>query len=398
MNDPTDNAVQYNRDEEPIVIHKPTTDRLLELDNPGDAMALYHFYYYTAKYRHSDYVWANNNYVAKGLKWSDNRLAKAKRDLLQLELIEQPKRQWSPITKKLDKPLIKINFILWDRKRVKSYTPQILHPKEPTVVGKGVANIRGTNNEVKRDSIISKERVPLNPQIKHFVKKFYDIQKEQFPHMIKNVASSQIEQSCAAVEKLVRIDKFELPQIFKAVLWAIENDFWAKNLLSLTGLRNKSKNGSTKFQNILAQMEPSSTQSTQNKNYNSSPPKQLQTLSCPEAIELHKIVVNFLGQKTADIETTKIEESIQRMKSYHAALTTKGKALGEHYASKMLFTLLYWNAFFKRWIKFLQDKQSEGFKIRSVYDLQIGQTRWREFIQDCGRYIDCDMETGRSTL
>jgi len=54
---------------------------------------------------------------------------------------------------------------------------------------------------------------------------------------------------------LIRLDGFDIVEI-KAVLdFAIEDDFWKTNLYSLSTLRNKGKNGNTKFVNILSSLD-----------------------------------------------------------------------------------------------------------------------------------------------
>jgi len=268
MNNQIEKAIQYNTNEEPIIISKPTSDRLLKLDRPADAMALYWFYYYTAKWQHSSTPHANNHYVTEGLKWSGARLNKAKKDLISLGLIEQPERQWSPTTKKIGFPCIKINFIWWNKDRLKSYTPNLLPPTKSYPVGN--SPIKGSTNILKEEETnILKRKESLSPKVEHFVKKFYAIQKEQFPNFIKQVSPTQIKQSCDAIDKLVRIDGFTLVQVFKAIVWATDDEFWARQVLSITGLRSRSKNGMTKFQNILAGMGDKNKQPTKG-----SPPQQ----------------------------------------------------------------------------------------------------------------------------
>jgi hypothetical protein len=149
----TNDAIQYNKNEEPIVISKPTSDRLLQLDRPADAMALYWFYYYTAKWQHSNTPHANNHYITTGLKWTAARLTRAKNDLICLGLIEQPPRQWNPKTKHIGCPQIKINFIWWDKKRIASYSP--CNPTPYEIQGsrksKAVGNepIKGSTSSIK---------------------------------------------------------------------------------------------------------------------------------------------------------------------------------------------------------------------------------------------------------
>ena len=68
------------------------------------------------------------------------------------------------------------------------------------------------------------------------------------------VSKKQVEDSAATLEKLVRLDGFNLEQeILPALRWAVmESDFWWKQILSLAPLRARSKNGMSKFRNIYA--------------------------------------------------------------------------------------------------------------------------------------------------
>ncbi|MFA5401580.1 MAG: hypothetical protein WC359_14110 [Dehalococcoidia bacterium] len=100
-----------------------------------------------------------------------------------------------------------------------------------------------------------KKEEPFFLKIEHFVKRFYTIQRERFPNIVKNTPQSQIAQACDTIGKLVRIDGYTLPQVIKAVTWTLDDNFWSTNVHSIVGLRGRSGNGSTKFQNILAQME-----------------------------------------------------------------------------------------------------------------------------------------------
>ena len=52
------------------------------------------------------------------------------------------------------------------------------------------------------------------------------------------------------IDKLVRIDKFELDVIKEVLAWASKDEFWSSQLFTLGGLRNRSKNGELKFENM----------------------------------------------------------------------------------------------------------------------------------------------------
>ena len=71
-----------------IILTKQTIDIFLKSDSPGDLLALYSFYYYTAKWQGTNQPKCTTSYAARGLKWSEAKVRKAKRDLMSLGLIE----------------------------------------------------------------------------------------------------------------------------------------------------------------------------------------------------------------------------------------------------------------------------------------------------------------------
>ena len=85
MSDPQE---KYDRNEEPVVISKHTLDVLLKQDKPGDLIALYTFYYYTAKWQRTNQTRCTTGYVAKGLGWTEERVRSRKKILVGLGLIQ----------------------------------------------------------------------------------------------------------------------------------------------------------------------------------------------------------------------------------------------------------------------------------------------------------------------
>jgi uncharacterized phage protein (TIGR02220 family) len=71
-----------------VILTKQTIDAFLKTENPADVIALYIFYYYTAKWQKTNQPKCTTNYVANGLKWSEARTRKIKKELLNLGLIE----------------------------------------------------------------------------------------------------------------------------------------------------------------------------------------------------------------------------------------------------------------------------------------------------------------------
>jgi len=88
-----------------------------------------------------------------------------------------------------------------------------------------------------------------------FVRYFLKKQKENFPKFIKDDISpnnSRVLTSLDCLDKLQRIDGFDFETEIKPTLEAaLQDEFWARNILSLGSLRNKGRNGEKKFINIM---------------------------------------------------------------------------------------------------------------------------------------------------
>lgn len=71
-----------------IILTKATMDKFLKEDNPSDLIALYMFYYYTAKWQKTNQPKATIAYASKALKCSDVTIRKYKKRLSEIGLIE----------------------------------------------------------------------------------------------------------------------------------------------------------------------------------------------------------------------------------------------------------------------------------------------------------------------
>ncbi len=106
-------GIEYDVNAEPIILTKYTMDRFLQEDKPADLIALYSFYYYTAKWQGTNKAKATGGYVAKGLHWSKARVQKNKNKLLEIKLIENIKRRDNK--NKITGWYIKINFMFHEK-------------------------------------------------------------------------------------------------------------------------------------------------------------------------------------------------------------------------------------------------------------------------------------------
>lgn len=122
---------------------------------------------------------------------------------------------------------------------------------------KGEADFTGEVSRKKRvkqttptKEIYTKENI-YTVKLVQFVGKYISYIKKTFP--TKAPRGKNIERlSLETVDKLMRLDGFQEDYIFDALRWGQKDDFWKSQIYSLAGLRKKSKNGLTKFQNLSA--------------------------------------------------------------------------------------------------------------------------------------------------
>lgn len=71
-----------------IILTKPTIDRFLKEKNCAELMALYTFYYYTAKWQRTNQPRCTTSYVAKALHWKEDKVRRVKKQLAGMGLVE----------------------------------------------------------------------------------------------------------------------------------------------------------------------------------------------------------------------------------------------------------------------------------------------------------------------
>lgn len=71
-----------------VILNKNTIDTLYRLDNCADCIALYVFYYKTAKWQKTNQIKANDVYVGKCLNWGSKKIRETKKTLKEKGLID----------------------------------------------------------------------------------------------------------------------------------------------------------------------------------------------------------------------------------------------------------------------------------------------------------------------
>lgn len=96
-----------------LILNKYTIDTLFKLDNCAECIALYVFYYKTAKWQKTDTVKANDEYVKKSLKWGIDKIRKTKATLKENGLIDIVQRRKNG---KIDGWYIRVSYLVSQRK------------------------------------------------------------------------------------------------------------------------------------------------------------------------------------------------------------------------------------------------------------------------------------------
>lgn len=101
-----------------VGITMSTLRKILAVENPGDGLALYTFYAYTSRWQNAKDSKCTIAYAAKGLGWTEERVRKAKKALMEKGLVEECRKTdkqtnrvvgWYVKVKALDKSTLRKN-------------------------------------------------------------------------------------------------------------------------------------------------------------------------------------------------------------------------------------------------------------------------------------------------
>lgn len=111
-----------------IIIPKAVIDEFLKHKNPADLIALYSFYYYTAKWQQTNQPKATTNYTSQGLHWSQDKVRRVKKQLIEIGLVKDVKAI-DKKTHKITGWYIKVNYI-FKRSTIDEIKPTLLEKPE----------------------------------------------------------------------------------------------------------------------------------------------------------------------------------------------------------------------------------------------------------------------------
>ena len=136
-----------------------------------------------------------------------------------------------------------ISIVKWDIYQQDNYElnqqlNQQLTNKEPT-----------TNQQLTTNKNVKNEKKYISPEIQNFVDEFISYINQQKGNLAPK-SNNLRNNSLDTVDKLIRIDGFDLDYIKNVCRWALKDEFWSGAFFSLSELRKTSQNGNLKFQNM----------------------------------------------------------------------------------------------------------------------------------------------------
>jgi len=95
-----------------------------------------------------------------------------------------------------------------------------------------------------------------HPELYETSRQFHLSQQQQHPNKIKTLSEKKIRDGANTLRLLIERDGYDFQrEILPALKWAVRDEFWSYQLLSLSGIRKVGKNGEMKIVNVLASME-----------------------------------------------------------------------------------------------------------------------------------------------
>ena len=89
-------------------------------------------------------------------------------------------------------------------------------------------------------------------EFKEQVSMFIELMSTTNPDMIYPNNSKVVSKACRTIARIVYKHNIDRDELFEALTWAIQDDFWKHQIITLSGLKNVSKRNSlAKWQNIM---------------------------------------------------------------------------------------------------------------------------------------------------
>lgn len=173
-----DNQIKLNDIADNLLIFdKKTVDALFKLENCADCIALYSFYYKTAKWQKTNTIKAVDNYVKMSLKWGSDKIKRTKQTLKEHGLISIVQRRKDG---KIDGWYIEVSYLVAQKK-----TEEINIKVEETK--------NTQNQEVEKPTSGFGETNALKEKIKCLEKEIEMLKKKEIKEINKNALENEFE-------------------------------------------------------------------------------------------------------------------------------------------------------------------------------------------------------------
>lgn len=127
-------------------------------------------------------------------------------------------------------------------------------------------NKRPSNDHIqeRKEGKEGKEDISIPSEISEFVPVFQEYVSKTHGKKAPKITPSKTRSDTETIDKLMRLDGFEFEEIKNILRWALRDEFWSSQVLSLSALRRK-KDGLTKFQKIVAAYDRESSEGSGSK-------------------------------------------------------------------------------------------------------------------------------------
>lgn len=168
----------------------------------------------------------------------------------------------------------KIANILLDNNKTKTKTKEEKSKPHPSLSSNQKPSNPSMENQTKKKT--AKKKLPK--RCIEFSREFYEQLSRNGGK--KKYSPVQILKGAETVDKLIRIDRYDLEEeIIPCLEWGLQDEFWSRQLQSLIAIRSRSKNGDLKFNNMF------NVYSTRNAKYHKSIPGRGQVRARPGEID-----------------------------------------------------------------------------------------------------------------
>ena len=182
-----------------LILNKMTVDTLFKLDNCADCIALYVFYYKTAKWQKTNTIKANDLYVKKSLKWGIDKIKRTKAILKEHGLINIVQRRKDG---KIEGWYIEVAYLVTQKKidDIKIKVEDANNTQKQQVEEPTIPKSNNTQKQQVENSISGEEEINTLKEVIKSLKKEIKILKEN------NISASKEEEDTKAVAVIEKID------------------------------------------------------------------------------------------------------------------------------------------------------------------------------------------------